>query len=166
MEPFRTSWKIETGTQIQFFCKDRHRALGPRERFWKNMKKQWTTIRKPIFFYGPKPLESNEKQILFLILGHSKKPMKKRSKKGFQKSFKIGWKRPWGRQASIYSSILSIWAPVEKNMFFRSATKRPKIIKNRSKCAQGPPDGLTRFSEPATTGSRVPRPGTIIKEID
>ena len=82
--------------------------------------------------------------------------MKKLSKKGSQKSSKSDPKRPLGRQGSIYSSILSIWAPVEKNMFFRSAKKRPKIIKNRPKCAQGPILSFCRIAEGAIFGQEVP----------
>ena len=80
-------------------------------------------------FDGPKPLKSIEKQTFFLILGHSKKPMKKQSKKGSPKSSKIDWKRQWGRQGSIYSSIVSILGPVEQSSFFDVALGRRKSIK-------------------------------------
>jgi hypothetical protein len=43
-------------------------------------------IGKSMVFDGQKPLKSIEKQILFLIFGHSKKTMKNLCQRGPQKS--------------------------------------------------------------------------------
>ena len=67
--------KIVNGTKIQLFIKVQHAPplkTVPGSGLEKTWKVDENTIRKTIFFYNPKPLKRIEKQILFLISGHSK----------------------------------------------------------------------------------------------
>ena len=73
---FLKTMKIENGTPKQLFIKVRHwdpLKTGPRSGFEKTWKINENAFGKSMFFDGPKPLKSIDKQTLFLILGHSHK---------------------------------------------------------------------------------------------
>ena len=59
--------------------------------------------------------------------------IKKRCQKGGQKLTFWTPLRTRGVRGSIVSAIFDVLVRCQKTMFFRSAPKRPKIIKNRSK---------------------------------
>ena len=61
-----------------------------------------------------------------MILGHSKKTMKKRCQNGFPKSWKMVQNGAQGRPGSIYSLFLSIFGEGEKTWFFDEVLGRPK----------------------------------------
>ena len=80
--------KIENNTQNQLFRKVRRwdpLKTVPGSCFEKTLKTDEKTIGKSMVFDGLKPLKSIEKQTLFLILGHSKRTMKKLYQRGPQK---------------------------------------------------------------------------------
>ena len=100
------------------------------------LKKHEKTIRKSIVFYGPKPSSSIEKQTLLLILGHSEKQWKnypKRVPKSRSKSFENDH---WAVKVRFIHRCYR-FGPLSKKHVFSICPKRPIIITNRPKYAQG-----------------------------
>ena len=133
-DAFLKIMKIGNGTQIQLFrkvrCWDPLKTV-PGSGFEKTLKINEKTIGKSMVFDGLKPLESIEKQTLFLTLGHSKKQWKidaKMAPKSYEKVVQNGAR---GRPGSIYSSFLSIFWEGEKTWFFDEVPGRPKNKENR-----------------------------------
>ena len=88
-------------------------------------------------FDGPKPLKSIEKQILFLILGHSKKQWKTYAK-GDLKSHVLGSKMAtWAYQFRLIIWFLKFWCDAKKSSCLDAYPMDQQIEKNEPWGAKG-----------------------------
>ena len=78
----------------------------------------------------PKPLKSIGKQILFLILGHSKKKNQKRTLKGSSKVMFLDPNGDMGIPGSIYRLIFVFCCDAKKSLFLDAFPMDQKIEKS------------------------------------
>ena len=136
---FLKTIKIENGTKKQLFRKVRRwdpLKTVPGSCFEKTWKIYEKKIGKSMVFDGPKPLESIEKQTLFLILGHSKKH-EKTIPKGTSKVMFFGSKWRHGPPRFDLSFVFWRFAAMPKNHHFWTPSRWTKKSKNRALERQG-----------------------------
>ena len=124
------------------------------------MKIDEKTIGKSMVFDGPKPLKSIEKQTLFLILGHSKKTMKKRCRRGPQKSCFGVQNCDMGFPVSTYHLIFDVLVRCPKIIIFGRLPDGPKNRKNRALGRQGQKRHPGEFLDSITRPGRGVEGGT------
>ena len=124
------------------------------EQIWKNNE---NAIGTSMSFDGPKPLEINEKQIHFLIFGHSIKLWKKRCQRGPQKTYFGVHNGDMGLPGSTYPLILAFWDDAKKSSFLDALPIDQKIKKIEPWSAKGSNKCLQVFAGAKFLGGGVPQ---------
>ena len=107
-----------------------------------------------MFFDGPKPLESIEKQMFFLILGHKKK----NDTKGDLKSHVFGSKMAtWASQVRLIVWFLTFCCDAKKSSFLDAFPMDQKIEKINPWSTKGPKKSARPVVRGVIFGQEGPR---------